>query len=89
MALERTVTLKRTQDYSFADLLGALWGKGRENALKVNEAGKGEELMGLLADYAETYEGGVMELAVVNDLLWLDFDSVKEMLGMEGENEDA
>lgn len=77
------VALKVTRRYSFADLLGALWSGGRENALKIREAGKGEEFMRLLSEYAENEEGGVMELTTVNDILWLDFDSVKEMLGME------
>ena len=70
-------------DYGFEDLKRAVWQGAKITVEKIDEAGKGEQLMEWLE---EAYLGEVPTLTQVNDLLWHDAELVKETLLWEDED---
>ena len=70
-------------DYGFEDLKRVVWQGAKITVEKIDEAGKGEQLMEWLE---EAYLGEVPTLTQVNDLLWHDADTVVETLLWEDED---
>ena len=76
-----TITVKKEMD--FHDLLNESW-EGAEDFLKeVQQAGKEDELMELLAD--EFGDDGISQTSL-NDEFWFNDDYWRELLGMTKDN---
>ena len=78
------VTVRKEMD--FYDLMGMCWSGALQTLKNIEDAGKEEELMNLLA---ELFSDGASD-TTINDFLWFDDDYIYEAVGIDpyGEHEE-
>ena len=78
-------TVKVTTEMSFDNLMnGVAWGGAVQTLSNVEKAGKEDELMDLLADWA----GVGVTMTDLNDFLWFDDGYIYDCLGMDESEEE-
>ena len=77
-----TITVKKEMD--FHDLLNESWSGAKRFLEEVQQAGKEDELMDLLAD--EFGDDGIDQTSL-NDEFWFNDDYWRELLGMTKDND--
>lgn len=74
--------LKVTEIYDFNDLYNTSWGGAIDTLDTIKENNKEDELLSLINDILEGYDGG-LHRTQLNDYLWFDRDDIYESLGIE------
>lgn len=69
------------KEYNFYDLLDDCWSGAISTLEKIQEEGKGNELI----DFLESMFVDIPTMTDVNDLLWFESDFIFENLGIESE----
>lgn len=80
------ITVRTERDLDFYDLLDVCWSGALQTLKDVEDAGKEEELMDLLAEVFPEYVNDT----ALNDYLWFEDTAIYEALGIDpyGEHED-
>ena len=79
------ITVKVTTEMTFDNIYEKAWGGAIRILFNVRKAGKEEELMDLLVDWAGN---GQVTITNINDFLWFNDGYIYDCLGMDMEEDE-